>query len=237
MKSTVIPVITVSIAVLLAYHLGASSGVGTQRSAGLFGTAVATMGMLSSAVYILAMNNFGPIADNAGGISEMSQQPESVRETTDRLDASGNVTKAITKGYSIGSAALACFLLQGAFMDEFSQYAGVPFRVVDIAVPEILIGGLLGTMLVFWFTGLAIAAVAKAAKEVVLEVRRQFTENPDIMTFKSRPDYRSCVALVTQAALTEMQFPGLLAVGMPVVTGLTFRIVGYFTNRSIYEHA
>ena len=116
-------------------------------------------------------------------------------------------------------------------MDEFSQYAGVPFRTVDIAVPEILIGGLLGTMLVFWFTGLAIAAVAKAAKEVVLEVRRQFTENPDIMTFKSRPDYRSCVALVTQAALTEMQFPGLLAVGMPVLTGLSFRIVGYFTNR------
>ena len=233
MISTIIPVITVSIAVLVAYHLGAATGIGSARSAGLFGTAVATMGMLSSAVYILAMNNFGPIADNAGGISEMSQQPESVRETTDRLDASGNVTKAITKGYSIGSAALACFLLFGAFMDEFSQFAGVPFRSVDIAVPEVLVGGLLGTMLVYWFTGLSIAAVARAAKEVVLEVRRQFAENPDIMTFKSRPDYRACVSLVTQAALSEMQFPGLLAVGMPVTVGLVFRVVGYFTNRPL----
>lgn len=118
-------------------------------------------------------------------------------------------------------------------MDEFSQYAGVPFKTVDIAVPEVLVGGLLGTMLVFWFTGLAIAAVAKAAKEVVLEVRRQFKENPDIMTFKSRPDYRSCVALVTQAALTEMQFPGLLAVGLPVAVGIVFRFVGYLTNRPL----
>eukprot|EP00602_Paraphysomonas_sp_CaronLab_P000026 CAMPEP_0185026064 /NCGR_PEP_ID=MMETSP1103-20130426/9770_1 /TAXON_ID=36769 /ORGANISM="Paraphysomonas bandaiensis, Strain Caron Lab Isolate" /LENGTH=785 /DNA_ID=CAMNT_0027559509 /DNA_START=91 /DNA_END=2448 /DNA_ORIENTATION=+ len=233
MKSTVIPVVTVSIAVLTCYHLGASSGVGSPRSAGLFGTAVATMGMLSSAVYVLSMNNFGPIADNAGGIAEMSQQPEEIRTCTDKLDAAGNVTKAITKGYSIGSAALACFLLFGAFMDEFSQYAGVPFRHVDIAVPEILIGGLMGTMMVFYFTGLAVAAVASAAQEVVLEVRRQLAENPDIMTFKSKPDYRSCVALVTQAALKEMQFPGVLAVGMPVVVGLVFRFVGYFTNRNL----
>ncbi|CAM9975596.1 unnamed protein product [Ectocarpus fasciculatus] len=231
LKSTVIPVISVSISVLAAYHMGAATGIGTQRSAGLFGTAVATMGMLSSAVYVLAMNNFGPIADNAGGIAEMSQQPEGVRICTDKLDACGNVTKAITKGYSIGSAALACFLLFGAFMDEFSAYSGVPFRTVDVAVPEIFIGGLMGTMMVFYFSGLAIAAVAKAAQEVVLEVRRQLQENPDIMTFKSRPDYRSCVALVTQAALKEMQFPGMLAVGMPVGVGLVFRVVGYFTNR------
>jgi len=233
MKSTVIPVATVSVAVLVCYHLGASSGVGTARSAGLFGTAVATMGMLSSAVFVLSMNNFGPIADNAGGIAEMSQQPDEVRNCTDKLDAAGNVTKAITKGYSIGSAALACFLLFGAFMDEFSQFAGVPFRSVDIAVPEVLIGGLLGTMLVFYFTGLAVAAVASAAQEVVIEVRRQLSENPDIMTFKSKPDYRACVSLVTQAALNEMQFPGLLAVGMPVTVGLIFRVVGYFTNRPL----
>jgi H+-translocating diphosphatase len=96
----------------------------------------------------------------------------------------------VLKGYSIGSAALACFLLFGAFMDEFSQYAGVPFRHVDIAVPEVLIGGLLGTMMVFYFTGLAVAAVASAAQEVVLEVRRQLAENPGIMTFKSKPDYK-----------------------------------------------
>merc|ERR1711988_882080 len=120
--------------------------------------------MLSSAVYILAMNNFGPIADNAGGIAEMSQQSESVRDATDRLDASGNVTKAMTKGYSIGSAALACFLLQGAFMDEFSEYAGVPFRVVDIAVPEVLVGGLLGTMLVFLVHGIGYCSCGEGSK-------------------------------------------------------------------------
>merc|ERR1719214_140605 len=104
------------------------------------------MGLLCSAGFVLSMNNYGPIADNAGGIAEMSQQPESVRDTTDRLDAAGNVTKAMTKGYSIGSAALACFLLFGAFMDEFSQYSGQPFHSVDVAKPEVLIGGLIGTM-------------------------------------------------------------------------------------------
>merc|ERR1712137_1012963 len=102
--------------------------------------------MLSSACYILSMNNYGPIADNAGGIAEMSQQAESVREATDRLDAAGNVTKAVTKGYSIGSASMACFLLFGAFMDEFAEFSGQPFRTVDIAVPEVLVGGLIGSM-------------------------------------------------------------------------------------------
>lgn len=233
MKSTVIPSITVSFAVVSAYHLGRTSGVGTGHNAGLFGTAVATMGMLSSACYVLSMNNYGPIADNAGGIAEMSQQPEFVRESTDRLDAAGNVTKAITKGYSIGSASLACFLLFGAFMDEFSQFSGKPFRTVDIAVPEVLIGGLIGTMMVFYFVGLTVAAVGKTAGEVVKEVRRQFRDNPDIMTFKARPDYRSCVALVTRAALQEMVWPGLLATGLPVVVGLVFRGVGAMTDRPL----
>lgn len=231
MKSTVIPCVTVSVAVISAYHLGKSSGVGEGRNAGLFGTAVATMGMLSSAVYVLSMNNFGPIADNAGGIAEMSQQPEFVREATDRLDAAGNVTKAITKGYSIGSASLACFLLFGAFMDEFSEFSGKEFKTVDIAVPEVLIGGLLGVMMIFWFTGLAIAAVGKTAGEVVREVRRQFKENPGIMEYKQKPDYRACVSLVTEAALTEMRFPGVLCVGMPVTVGLVFRWIGSMTDR------
>jgi H(+)-translocating pyrophosphatase len=152
MKSTAIPVLMVSFAVISAYTLGKNSGIGSGANAGLFGTAVATMGMLSSAGYILAMNNYGPIADNAGGIAEMSSQPEAIRDATDRLDAAGNVTKAITyvsqhhqhshfktrvqlscvaicrKGYSIGSAALACFLLFGALMDEMSAFAGRPFR-------------------------------------------------------------------------------------------------------------
>ena len=129
MTSTAVPVLAVSAAVIASYALGTSSGLaGAGRNAGLFGTAVATMGMLSSAGYVLAMNNYGPIADNAGGIAEMSGQPEAVRDATDRLDAAGNVTKAMTKGYSIGSAALACFLLFGALLDELSAFAGREFR-------------------------------------------------------------------------------------------------------------
>jgi H(+)-translocating pyrophosphatase len=166
MKATFIPTITVAVAVLSAYHLGASTGIGDARNAGLFGTAVATMGMLSNAVYILSMNNFGPIADNAGGITEMSMQPEAVRDVTDRLDAAGNVTKAVTHGSSLGSASMACVLLFGAFMDEFSEYSGLPFKSVDIATPEVLIGGLLGSMIIFYFTGLTIAAVGRTAHEV-----------------------------------------------------------------------
>merc|ERR1712238_592606 len=194
MKATFIPTVAVAISVLTAYHLGASTGIGTTgRNAGLFGTAVATMGMLSNAVYILSMNNFGPIAD-----------------ATDRLDAAGNVTKAITKGYSIGSASMACFLLFGAFMDEFSEYSGLPFETVDIATPEVLVGGLLGSMIIFYFTGLAISAVGRTAHEVVIEVRRQFAENPGIMTYETKPDYGRCVSLVTNAALREMQFPGFV---------------------------
>ncbi|EQC35017.1 V-type H(+)-translocating pyrophosphatase [Saprolegnia diclina VS20] len=235
MKSTVIPTLMVSVSVIAAYHLGASSGIGgpNNRTGGLFGTAVATMGMLSSAVFVLAMNNYGPIADNAGGIAEMSGQPDYVRDATDKLDAAGNVTKAITKGYSIGSAALACFVLFGAFMDEFSAFAGVPFKTVDIATVEVLVGGLLGTMMVFFFTGLAVAAVGDTAGEVVLEVRRQFALYPGIMEYKQKPDYRTCVALVTKAALKQMRLPGLLAVLMPVAVGLVFRVVGAYQNKPL----
>lgn len=231
MKATFIPTICVAISVLLAYHLGSSAGIGDGRNSGLFGTAVATMGMLSNAVYILSMNNFGPIADNAGGITEMSLQPESVRDVTDRLDAAGNVTKAVTKGYSIGSASMACFLLFGAFMDEFSEYSGLPFKSVDIATPEVLIGGLIGAMIIFYFTGLSIAAVGRTAHEVVIEVRRQFKENPDIMTYKAKPDYERCVGLVTKAALKEMQFPGMVAVLCPIIVGLLFRYIGEASGR------
>merc|ERR1719491_1185608 len=230
MKATFIPTIAVAISVLAAYHLGASTGIGSERNAGLFGTAVATMGMLSNAVYILSMNNFGPIADNAGGIAEMSMQPQHIRDATDRLDAAGNVTKAITKGYSIGSASMACFLLFGAFMDEFS---GIPFTTVDLATPEVLVGGLIGSMIIFYFTGLAISAVGRTAHEVVLEVRRQFKENPDIMTYKAKPDYERCVALVTEAALREMRFPGAVCIGTPVAVGLIFRYIGEYQGKRL----
>lgn len=233
MKATFIPIVTVAIAVLTAYHLGASTGIGDGRNAGLFGTAVSTMGMLSNAVYILSMNNFGPIADNAGGITEMSMQPEHIRDVTDRLDAAGNVTKAVTKGYSIGSASMACFLLFGAFMDEFSEFSGLPFKTVDIAIPEVLIGGLLGSMIIFFFSGLSIAAVGRTAHDVVIEVRRQFKEDPDIMSYKSKPDYQRCVELVTMAALREMRIPGLLCVVTPVLIGICFRFVGEASNRPL----
>jgi len=233
MKATFIPTVTVAIAVLTAYHLGASTGIGEGRNAGLFGTAVATMGMLSNAVYILSMNNYGPIADNAGGIAEMSMQPDHVRDVTDRLDAAGNVTKAVTKGYSIGSASMACFLLFGAFMDEFSEFSGIPFTTVDIATPEVLIGGLIGSMIIFYFTGLAISAVGRTAHEVVLEVRRQFEENPDIMTYQAKPNHDRCVALVTKAALREMRFPGLVCVLTPICVGLCFRFIGESSERAL----
>jgi inorganic pyrophosphatase len=126
---------------------------------------------------------------------------------------------------------MACFLLFGAFMDEFSEFSGLPFTSVDIAVPEVLVGGLLGSMIIFYFTGLSVAAVGKTAHDVVIEVRRQFKENPDIMTYKAKPDYQRCVELVTEAALREMQFPALVCVATPIAVGLVFRFVGEATGR------
>ena len=221
-ESTALPAVCTGASILIAYHLGGWAMPG----GGLFGTSVATMGMLSSAVYVLAMDTFGPIADNAGGIVEMSDQPEIVRDITDRLDAVGNVTKAATKGYSIGSAGLACFLLFSAFMDVVQEQSGLPFKTVDFATPEVFVGGLLGGMLVFAFSGLAIQAVGKCAQDVVAEVRAQFAERPGIMDGSQKPDYTRCVAIVTKAALQEMKKPGLLALSLPVAVGFTFRLVG-----------
>jgi K(+)-stimulated pyrophosphate-energized sodium pump len=222
LECTAIPVIVISMAILASYYLGNMSGV---PHAGLFGTAVATMGMLGTAAYILAMDTFGPITDNAGGIIEMSGQPEEVRRKTDRLDAVGNTTKALTKGYAIGSAALAAFLLFSAYLDEVAHY-GSKLESVNIAKPEVFIGGLLGAMLVFLFSALAIRAVGKAAYYVINEVRRQFRENPNILQGTAKPDYARCVDIVTVGALKEMVLPGVIAVGMPVAVGLIFRFFG-----------
>ena len=222
LECTAIPVGVISIAILASYYLGNLSGV---PHAGLFGTAVATMGMLGTAAYILAMDTFGPITDNAGGIIEMSGQPEEVRHKTDRLDAVGNTTKALTKGYAIGSAALAAFLLFSAYLDEVAHY-GSKLESVNIAKPEVFVGGLLGAMLVFLFSALAIRAVGKAAYYVINEVRRQFKENPNILKGTAKPDYARCVDIVTVGALKEMVLPGLIAVGMPVVVGVVFRFFG-----------
>merc|ERR1719183_716312 len=136
------------------------------KAGGLYGTAVGTMGMLSTVAYVLAMDVFGPITDNAGGIVEMSEQPSHVRDITDTLDAVGNTTKAITKGFSVGSASLACFLLFSAFLDEVSEIAGIPFNSVDIATPEVFLGGIAGATLVFYFSGQCMTAVGSAAQEV-----------------------------------------------------------------------
>jgi len=235
METTAVPVLVMGAAILGAYYIGDAAFANTAGvNGGLFGTAVATMGMLATAVFILAMDTFGPITDNAGGIVEMSQQPEEVRRKTDRLDAVGNTTKALTKGYAIGSAALAAFLLFQAYIDEVLQYAGgeeagffdLP---VNLAKPVVFVGGLLGAMLVFLFSSLAIRAVGKVAQSVIGEVRRQYAGLPrvhDIIQFPDdfEPDYGTCVDLVTKSALRRMIVPGLLAVLGPVSVGLLFRI-------------
>ncbi|HEX5418038.1 MAG TPA: sodium-translocating pyrophosphatase, partial [Chloroflexota bacterium] len=201
---------------------------------GIFGTAVATEGMLMTAAYILAMDTFGPITDNAGGIVEMSGQPQDVREITDALDAAGNTTKALTKGYAVGSAALAAFLLFSAYQDKVADVlvnrplpAGMTAdqvvaqaHVVNLASLPVFIGAFMGTMLVYLFSSLAIRAVGRAGSAIIEEVRRQFRENPGIIQGTTRPDYARCVDITTSAALKEMILPGILAIGVPVLVGL-----------------
>mmetsp|Transcript_9276 Transcript_9276/g.23190 ORF Transcript_9276/g.23190 Transcript_9276/m.23190 type:complete len:766 (-) Transcript_9276:128-2425(-) len=235
MQSTAIPVLTLSTVLLAVYWLGRAAGLSDQPAAGIFGTAVATLGMLSVSAFILAMDTFGPIADNAGGIAEMSGQPAAARVITDRLDAVGNTTKALTKGYAVGSAATAAFLLFRAYMDEISALlpAGTKFKVVDISSPEVFVAGLLGAGLVFLFSSLAIRAVGTAAEQVVSEVRRQFREIPGILAGTAAPEYGRCVALVSRAALREMVAPGLLALLTPIVVGVVFRGVGAVSGRPL----
>jgi len=210
-ECTAATVVTISAALLASFKLGAMSGF---ESGGLYGTAVATMGMLSTAAYILAMDTFGPITDNAGGIVEMSGASEAVRQRTDKLDSAGNTTKALTKGYAMGSAALAAFLLFSAFLTE----AGI--KIVDLAKVEVFVAALMGAMLIFFFSGLTMRAVGKAAGKIVDEVRRQFKADPGLMAGTSKPDYASCVDITTKAALREMVLPGLLAVIIPILVGV-----------------
>src|SRR5207245_2490842 len=221
LECTAIPTIVISLAILGSYVLGRATGI---PGAALFGTAVATMGMLATAAYIHACDNFRPITDKAGGIGGRSHQPEDIRKKTDRLDAVGNTTKALTKGYAIGSAALAAFLLFSAYLDEVRNY-GFKIETVDIAKPEIFVGGLLGAMLVFLFSALAIRAVGKAAYYVINDVRAQFKEKPGILAGTERPDYGRCVDIVTRGALRQMVLPGILAVAMPIVVGVIFKAV------------
>jgi K(+)-stimulated pyrophosphate-energized sodium pump len=179
-----------------------------------------------SAAYILAMDTFGPITDNAGGITQYSGASESARHITDSLDAVGNTTKALTKGYAVASAGLAAFLLFSAYLDKVKERLEIPLTQelpIDLSNVDVFVGALLGVMLVFLFSSLAIRAVGRAAGTIIEEVRRQFRADPGIMAGTSRPDYGRAVDITARAALREMVLPGILAVGMPVVVGLLFR--------------
>ncbi len=240
METPALPVVVISAALLLSYYFGVRGLAGiagiSDYEKGIYGTAIATMGMLSCAAYILAMDTFGPITDNAGGIIEMSHQPHEIRERTDKLDSAGNTTKALTKGYAIGSASLAAFLLFSAYLEEIKTIVidkvtraggympeGWSFTNVNLAQIPVFVGALLGAMLTYLFSSLAIKAVGRTAQMVVQDVRAQFNENPGIMAGTSKPNYGRCVSIVTGAALREMVVPGVLAVGLPVAVGLIFR--------------
>jgi len=220
LESTALPVIVLSAALILSHKFGVFSGL---EHGGVYGTAIATMGMLVTAAYILAMDNFGPIVDNAGGIAEMSHAEESLRKRTDKLDAVGNTTKALTKGYAIGSAALAAFLLFTAYLDEIAKYTNNALTTVDITKIPVFVGGFIGAMLIFLFSSLAIDAVGETAHVVVDEVRRQFKQLPGIMTYKNKPDYARCVDICTKAALKQMILPGILVIIVTVLVGLILR--------------
>ncbi len=228
-ESTGITAIIIAVALGLSYFFGTQAASLTPALAqgnvnpGLFGTAVATMGMLTTVAYILSMDTFGPITDNAGGIAEFSQAPAEVRHITDVLDGIGNTTKALTKGYAVGSAALAAFLLFSAYLDEIKLRTGVTTFPVDLSNVTVFIGGFLGLMLIFFFSSLAIRAVGSAAGTIIEEVRRQFREHPGIMQGTEKPDYARAVDITTRAGLREMILPGLLAVLFPIVVGLVLK--------------
>lgn len=219
LETTAVPAILIGISLLLSYWFGEMSAI---PSGGLYGTAVATIGMLMVCAYVLTMDTFGPIADNAGGIVEMSQAPDEVRNRMDKLDAAGNTTKALTKGYAIGSASLAVFLLFNAYMADIAKLTGKAFEVVNLASVDVFVGALLGAMLVFLFASLAIRAVSKTAQSVISAVRIQF-KNPAIMAGTQKPDYAAVIDITTQGALKNMVLPGILVIGFPVVIGVTMK--------------
>ncbi|HEX5578979.1 MAG TPA: sodium/proton-translocating pyrophosphatase, partial [Candidatus Limnocylindria bacterium] len=229
-ETTAVTAITIGIALIASHFLGekAFEGIPGAVNGGIFGTAVATMGMLMTTAYILAMDTFGPITDNAGGVAEFSRAEAGAREITDRLDAVGNTTKALTKGYAIASASLAAFLLFSAYIDKVNliqtNRGGELLTSVNLADVGVFVAALVGAMLVYFFSSLAIRAVGKTAQSIIVEVRRQFREMPGIMDYTQRPDYARVVDITTKAALKEMIAPGLVAVATPIAVGL---VLGY----------
>jgi K(+)-stimulated pyrophosphate-energized sodium pump len=224
-ETTAVTAIVISIALFLSHWLGEQAFAGIPGNpGGVFGTAVATMGMLMTTAYVLAMDTFGPITDNAGGITEFARAEASAREITDRLDAVGNTTKALTKGYAVASASLAAFLLFSAYIDKvnliFTRQGKPLMESINLANVNVFIAALLAGMLVYLFSSLAIRAVGTTASAIIVEVRRQFREMPGIMDYTQRPDYARVVDITTRAALREMIFPGVVAVGTPIIVGI-----------------
>ncbi|MCX6166453.1 MAG: sodium-translocating pyrophosphatase [Sphingobacteriales bacterium] len=216
MKSTVIPILTLAAGIMASYYF-----------AGLYGVAIAAAGMMATTAMQLAIDAFGPIADNAGGIAEMSQLPPEVRERTDNLDAVGNTTAATGKGFAIASAALTSLALFAAFVGV----AGI--NAIDIYKAPVLAALFVGGMIPFIFSALCIQAVGKAAMDMVQEVRRQFREIPGIMEYKAKPEYEKCVAISTKASLREMMLPGAIALLTPIIVGFGFK--GMFDTTSSAE--